>query len=323
MRRAGVAQIIAMAVDLFSSDRRVGLWRQPATTACILFQRFFARQSFTSHNRWTVASACLFLGCKVEELHRKARDIIAAEWKINPRFDSSKPAPKDPDIEYIALREHLCDVERVVLYTLEFDVAVQHPFGLITGQVKRWRDAGLFGPRDEKSIEAQTLDRVAAEVALSCATSIIGLLFTAPEIAVASLFIGVQHVGRTMSLRIRDTHVESLIDRGVLRSICDMYVVEAVVDQSTDLHQRKQFDDTQVATVELQSSSHGLVQRGRFLHTFAAEVGADRRADPSGFSDVLDLARLDSVRETQVTAHSEASTSHSISAQAAFLKQLL
>jgi hypothetical protein len=76
LRRAGVAQIIAMAVDLFSSDRRVGLWRQPATTACILFQRFFARQSFTSHNRWTVASACLFLGCKVEELHRKARDII-------------------------------------------------------------------------------------------------------------------------------------------------------------------------------------------------------------------------------------------------------
>jgi hypothetical protein len=110
----------------------------------------------------------------------------------------------------------------------------------------------------------------------------------------------------------------------VLRSICDMYVVEAVVDQSTDLHQRKQFDDTQVsATFASQSSSHGLVQRGRFLHTFAAEVGADRRADPSGFSDVLDLARLDSVREIQVTVHSEASTSHSISAQAAFLKQLL
>lgn len=91
--------------------------------------------------------------------------------------------------EYSARRDVLCDLERIVLYTLEFDVSVQHPYGTITAQVKRWRDAGLFGAREvrrprvgnasllplmgaavclcvqEKSVEAQTIDRAAAEVA--------------------------------------------------------------------------------------------------------------------------------------------------------------
>ncbi len=76
--------------------------------------------------------------------------------------------PRDPATpDFIALREQLCDTERIVLYTLEFDVAVQHPYGIITAQVKRWRDDGLFGSREEKSVEAQTIDRAAAEVAFS------------------------------------------------------------------------------------------------------------------------------------------------------------
>jgi hypothetical protein len=85
-------------------------------------------------------------------------------------------------------------MERIVLYTLEFDCAVQHPYGIITAQVKRWRDAGCFGPREEKSFEAQALDRAAAEVAFSCMSSKICLLFTPPEIAMAALYAGVQHV---------------------------------------------------------------------------------------------------------------------------------
>ena len=54
--------------------------RGPATTACLLFSRFFARHSFTRVDRWGVASSCLFLAAKVEEVHRKLKDIVVAEY---------------------------------------------------------------------------------------------------------------------------------------------------------------------------------------------------------------------------------------------------
>jgi hypothetical protein len=72
LRRAGSAQIVLMATELFGPEK----WRGPATTGIVLFQRFFSRQSFMNHERWTAASACLFLASKVEELHRKAREVL-------------------------------------------------------------------------------------------------------------------------------------------------------------------------------------------------------------------------------------------------------
>lgn len=76
-----------------------------------------------------------------------------------------------------------------LLYTLEFDVAVPHPYSIITSTIKAWRDKGRFGaPRgasggggggsgmggsasggssgSDKHPELATLDRAAAEVAL-------------------------------------------------------------------------------------------------------------------------------------------------------------
>lgn len=45
-------------------------------------------------------------------------------------------------------------------------------------------------------------------------TSVIGLLFTPHEIAMASLFIAVLHVSHVMPLqRIREAHTDSLLDR--------------------------------------------------------------------------------------------------------------
>lgn len=45
-------------------------------------------------------------------------------------------------------------------------------------------------------------------------TSVIGLLFTPQEVAMASLFIAVLHVGRVMPLpRLRDSHTDTLLDQ--------------------------------------------------------------------------------------------------------------
>ena len=76
LRRAGCAQIVDMATRLFGEVKMRG----PATTACILFSRFYARHSFSRVDRWSVASSCLFLASKIEEMHRKLKDIVVAEY---------------------------------------------------------------------------------------------------------------------------------------------------------------------------------------------------------------------------------------------------
>lgn len=165
--------------------------RPPATAACVLFNRFFMRQSFAEHDRWMVATACLLAACKVEEQHRRVRDILALSVKA--RYPGSKtrgalPDPAGPD--YAALRDKLTDMERRVLYTLEFDAAVELPYAHITAQVVRWRDAGVLGRKSDAGPAAGFLDKWAAHAAYTLATTEAGLLLTGRELAACSLFLG-------------------------------------------------------------------------------------------------------------------------------------
>ena len=51
------------------------------STAKVFFWRYFARQSFKTHDRWVVAITCIFLASKVEEDLRKLKEVvIVAHW---------------------------------------------------------------------------------------------------------------------------------------------------------------------------------------------------------------------------------------------------
>lgn len=53
-----------------------------------------------------------------------------------------------------------------LLYTLEFDVAVDHPYGEITSHIRKWwREDGIFGPRDVRVPELSMWDRAACDLA--------------------------------------------------------------------------------------------------------------------------------------------------------------
>ena len=47
-------------------------------TAATFFQRFFACNPLLEHDRLVMVMACLFLASKVEEVPKKARDVILA-----------------------------------------------------------------------------------------------------------------------------------------------------------------------------------------------------------------------------------------------------
>ncbi|KAH8371572.1 hypothetical protein KR093_008091, partial [Drosophila rubida] len=87
-------------------------------TAIVYMHRFYAFHSFTHFHRNSMASASLFLAAKVEEQPRKLEHVIRA---------ANKCLPQTTEQSYADLAQELVFNENVLLQTLGFDVAIDHP----------------------------------------------------------------------------------------------------------------------------------------------------------------------------------------------------
>ncbi|GIL75958.1 hypothetical protein Vretimale_5606 [Volvox reticuliferus] len=98
-------------------------------TGQVLFQRFFCRKSMREFNVRRMACACLFLATKLEESHRRTRDILMVFDRINKRRDGSKNVPLlIPETkEYDVMKERVITYERILLKTFGFIIHAVHP----------------------------------------------------------------------------------------------------------------------------------------------------------------------------------------------------
>lgn len=93
-------------------------------TAIVYMHRFYVFHSFTDFPWYQMAAAALFLAAKVEEQPRKLEYVIrVANICKNPR-DSAFDINSE---RYIAQSQDLVFNENVLLQTLGFDVAIDHP----------------------------------------------------------------------------------------------------------------------------------------------------------------------------------------------------
>jgi len=81
-----------------------------------------------------VATAALFLATKVEEMHKRLRQVMdAVHCVLHGGSESAARVPgEDGSPEFLAARDGVLEAERVLLYTLEFDVAIDQPYAAIT-----------------------------------------------------------------------------------------------------------------------------------------------------------------------------------------------
>lgn len=87
--------------------------------------RFYAFHSFTHFHRNGIAAASLFLAAKVEEQPRKLEHVIKAANKCLNQPTSSSSCSTDS--YYLEQAQDLVFNENVLLQTLGFDVAIDHP----------------------------------------------------------------------------------------------------------------------------------------------------------------------------------------------------
>jgi len=93
-------------------------------TAIVYMQRFYMFHSFTKFHRNFIAAAALFLAAKVEEQPRKLEHVIKVSYiclhRDSPQLDSKSE-------QYLTEAQELVSNENILLQTLGFDVAIDHP----------------------------------------------------------------------------------------------------------------------------------------------------------------------------------------------------
>ncbi|KAK0074496.1 hypothetical protein PV325_008265 [Microctonus aethiopoides] len=93
-------------------------------TAIVYMHRFYVFHSLSQFHRNSIASAALFLAAKVEEQPRKLESVIKISHLCLHREASSVDIKSE---QYLDQAQDLVFNENVLLQTLGFDVAIDHP----------------------------------------------------------------------------------------------------------------------------------------------------------------------------------------------------
>jgi len=103
-------------------------------------------------------------------------------------------APSLSPVQEAALAEGVISTERCVMYTLEFDIGVVHPYAYISQHLKRWKSAGVFEPgwpRSAKNCDApREIEEALAlsnNLAFQTFTQGLHLRFSPQDLAAAAL----------------------------------------------------------------------------------------------------------------------------------------
>ncbi|XP_064113023.1 cyclin-T2-like isoform X1 [Macrobrachium nipponense] len=93
-------------------------------TAIVYMHRFYMYHSFTRFHRNAIAPAVLFLAAKVEEQPRKLEHVIKVAYHC---LNRDQPALDTQSEIYLEKAQELVVNENILLQTLGFDVAIDHP----------------------------------------------------------------------------------------------------------------------------------------------------------------------------------------------------
>ncbi|EGC28862.1 hypothetical protein DICPUDRAFT_10863, partial [Dictyostelium purpureum] len=107
-------------------------------TAISYFHKFFIRHHLKDHDRFIVATACLFLAGKVEETPRKLDDVIKISYmaKNKKKGEAPEKVAQPSQVEHNLLRNKVLQNEHLILTTIAFELVVEHPYKYLLEYMK-------------------------------------------------------------------------------------------------------------------------------------------------------------------------------------------
>lgn len=163
---------------------KLKLHRMAVATAHVFLHRFFARQSFRKHDRFTVAQACVFLAAKVEEHPQKLQKVLLACHEVRFRAQG-KTAMLDPKSEEFAkAKEAVLKSERILLNSVSFDLDIEHAFEPVISLIKKLRRSGHITESEQRDFAQAAINFLNDSMRTSLC-----LQFEPPKIASALIFL--------------------------------------------------------------------------------------------------------------------------------------
>mmetsp|Transcript_20312 Transcript_20312/g.34886 ORF Transcript_20312/g.34886 Transcript_20312/m.34886 type:complete len:342 (+) Transcript_20312:159-1184(+) len=102
--------------------------------AMTLCHRFFSRKSMKVNDRVIIATACLHLAAKMEECPKPIRDVVKEMIRVKCKDPVEVARLTQPE-ELEKSKEEALMAERLVLYTLGFDLSLNHPYRFLVSHL--------------------------------------------------------------------------------------------------------------------------------------------------------------------------------------------
>ncbi|KAJ3058283.1 hypothetical protein HK102_010588, partial [Quaeritorhiza haematococci] len=113
-------------------------------SACVLFHRFFMRESLKHHKYYDIAATALFIATKVEDdSTRKLHYIITTCARKAAKNDNLQI--EEGSKEYTRWRDNIAHYEEFLLATLCFDLCVEHPYPHVLDILEAHQISGQTG----------------------------------------------------------------------------------------------------------------------------------------------------------------------------------
>jgi hypothetical protein len=138
-RGTGISAPVEQELRIFGAERcQVAgqILKLPQVTIVssqVIFHRFYYRKSFANFNLWRIVAVALFLASKMEETHRRLRDILTTVYMLE-QHDQGQSGILDPGGNtYSDLKAEVVKYERYVLRELGFEIGLvlHHPHKFI------------------------------------------------------------------------------------------------------------------------------------------------------------------------------------------------
>lgn len=242
----------------------------PAKTynaACTFYHKLRLRHP-NDHNHLEAAMACLFTACKVEDTHKKSRDLACARWN----FQNPDNQLTQDDKTFDQPSKNMNAIERQVLESLRFDFRVRNPQKIIAKLVRYHMGGDDHAAKDFFAVAyAMSFDLYKTLVPIKHTTFAMSLAV----VELTALLTGV-HVD---DFRIEDPSVKWHTERGVvLECLLDLLDLYTLAPKSTRVG--VMFDLDAFINIKIRVNNE-LEQRGSPRYQLYCEECAQATTPPS------------------------------------------
>ncbi|ORX79610.1 cyclin-like protein [Basidiobolus meristosporus CBS 931.73] len=122
---------------IVSVGRSLQLPQLTLATATTMLHRFFMRKSLKDYHYYDIGATCLFIATKVEETLRKLRDLIVV--CVQKAQKNDQLLVDEDSKEFKRWRDMILYNEEIVMETICFDLAIEHPYVSLLRFVKELR----------------------------------------------------------------------------------------------------------------------------------------------------------------------------------------